>query len=322
MAGRNATGKFRTSDAWLTGGTVQISPLSSADGFPGEWRDIGCLQSLSVNSESDVAELFCSDNGVRTKVSEGITEVSADLEMTTSDISYDNIALALLGETSSYDNNIVTGAATGLVAVPDTLFDAARAIGGRHYNLYAAGIVAAMGPVSQTAAAEATRLYGLVNTADVTLVVNAATYNHDGINMEVDTDMGTVFVISGSALEADLAVVNGVGGGTTEYDILPNGIALNTAQVQIDTSAAVVVRESSTLDQFVILTATSKNYALRVRQVNSDGKISEVIFHSANLRPNGELGMISPEDFSELTLAGSLNKHSTLGFATGRVIGS
>ena len=323
MAGRNTTGKYRTSDSWLTGGQVFVSPLASAEGYPGDWREIGCVQSLTVNSESDVAELFCAPNGVRTKVAEGITQVSADIELVVSDLSYENLAMALLGSADVYTQLVGnTGQAVGLIAVPDVSFDATRQIGGRWYNLNVQGNVASMGRVLAAGSVESTRVMALTDVNDVTLTVDAAAYQHDGVNMDVDLDLGVVFVYSGSALEADLQAVAAAsaGYGTSEYVVLTSGTAAGQAQVKLGNAASPSV-DTTTLDQFKILTEKSRNYALRIRQVNSDGKVAEVIFHSANLRPNGDLGFISPEEYAEMTLAGSLNSHSVLGFATGRVVG-
>lgn len=321
MAGINVSGVGRTKDLTVGRGFVLAAPLNSSD-VPGEYRELGNAKSFRITAESETLEHFSSKTVQRTKDAEVALETSADIEIVLDEINYENLALFFSGDVGTHDNSKAgTGFTGGSFGVPNNNAPtyASRAIGGRWYELFQDASRWGLGyQAAPVVDASSARVYDIDDAADISIKTNpggggVVTYV-GGVDFDVDTDIGAVFVREGSALESDLqAAVTAVGNTTSEFVSLvhlgsPGTPGADGVSVEFTASTG----HATTLDEMRALTKSSQNVALKFIQLNANdnGHPTEYQVHKVKLTPNGDFDLLSEDAFAELTLTGAAEANS------------
>lgn len=300
---RFSNGAASTRNYFLGRGVVQFSILDGND-CPGPFRDVGNSCSFNLNASTEVIEHFQCRNRVRSKDLELISEISYDISIELDEYSLENLGITTLSTANSYavpglaTNDALSGVMGGLPAI--TPFQADESpLSGRYYDVYMPtpgdGGTINIGAGAAGECDFATRAYNLAQSG-FTITISGNAYTAGPDTFTYDPSTGQIFVI----------YVANPAGGTFLADL--NLAALTGVVPTVDYVAPADV-SADRLPQLLGATTDQVSIAIRAYLSNQADDVAEEewTFHKATIRPNGDLGLITNEDFGTLTLEGSLS---------------
>lgn len=258
MPGLNTTGKPNTEDYNLGRGIVYFSNLSG--GLPTDYRDLGNAPEFNISIEVETVEHQSSRQGLRVVDKEVVISQSINLTVTIDELNFENLALFFSGSTGTHTNVSVAGFAehqmiTG--AVQGRWYDIVDSNGNRAYDVQASDLTVEEG-------------------------ATAAVLNTD---YELDSEMGRIFIISGSTVLT--------AGSDVDVTLAANASARAVTEVRSLTQSAVTG-------------------ALKFVSINpsaSDAQ-TEYQFHQVSLKAEGDFSLIGDE-FTTMQLTGVAERNET-----------
>ena len=203
IAGLNTTGTNNPDDYNLKRGILMLALLDSVTGLPQEYRDLGNCPSFTISFEVEELEHASSRQGLRFIDKRIVISQTANIAFVLEEISAENLALFLSGETNNNTNPAIAGIGQYLVT--------SSSVKGRWYPIQDASGNRAL----DITAANVTVVYDLAGSND-TLVL--------GTDYTVDEEMGMVFLLSTS--------VTAVDGETLHFTLAADAGAGATVQTQ------------------------------------------------------------------------------------------
>lgn len=279
MPGINTTGKKNTADLTVGRGRLYASELDGNSQPTLGWTFLGNAPQMNISVETETLPHQDSTEGLKSTDLELTISQTVSMSLQLDELNFTNLAYFFAGETASYNNTDATGVVngTGNLIVWETQ--------GRWYDIYKGDLTPTGNP---TANSSAERLYdiGVVtikNAGDVTTYV-------EGVDYEVDSIMGRIFIIQGGAITG--AATTG-----TPYNL---DIAANaSADVSVDEVRA--------------LTRSAVSIALKFIHVNANGdRETEYQFHQIKVKAEGDLAAIGDE-YGTLGLQGVAEKNEAAG---------
>lgn len=269
MGGINTTGKPNTEDYYLGRGCLFFAELD-ANGNPKGFQDLGNATEFSLAVDTETLEHLSSRRGLRVVDKEVITSQKVSASFTLDEVSLNNLARFLSGETASHSN---AAAVAGVIPVASagnlTVYNQ-----GEHYDLYQG--VGGM----PTTDSSGQRIY---NIGLVTIVPEGGGGAFvPGTDYEVDSLWGRIFVIPGGGMTGSVGGVN--------YEVT---IAANA-------SADPAIDEARALTQTTILGAVKF-----VSENPADGdKQAEIMLHQISLKADGDLSLITEQEWTTMGFTG------------------
>lgn len=166
-------------------GEIYFAPFNTGTQTPGGERYLGNTTEFNLTIESDKLDHFSSDRGVRTKDDSALLELNRTGSLTTDNISEENAALFVLGDTQT-----VTQTST-----PVTNENLGTLEADRYYQL----------GVSQSNPVGVRGVSAVTVTADPSGAATAAVLDTD---YTLDADLGRIYVIAGGVLDGEEAEVD------------------------------------------------------------------------------------------------------------------
>ena len=277
MPGLNISGLPNTGDYQVGRGSVYFATLN-ASGFPTTWRDLGNCPKFSLNIQTKLLEHMSSRTGIKTIDAQVVVEQKLAVTLELDELNFENIALALGGDSEAYNNTAATSAVTPVASTSANLSVVGQGV---WYDLYTA-----VTGIPATDPADA-RIYD-IGTVTVKNYAQSTTYVA-GVDYFIDRVLGRIFIIQGGA-------ITGTVGSPTQIAVL---IAANASA---DTAPS----------QVEVLTQPIQVGALKfvMQNPSNNDQILEWTFWKIQLVADGELGLISDE-FMKLTLKGDAQANPT-----------
>lgn len=172
----NAAGTPSTTNYDLGRGQLSIALLGSS-GLPEIWRDLGNVPNFAFTVEAETLEHFSSRSGLSTRDLNIVTRLTAGGSVVLEELSAENLALFLSGETASVTNPAVAGISQYQAT--------ASLVKGRYYDIY------------DTSTGFPAR--DITEVGDVTVVHDLAGANDtlvEGTDYTVDLVNGRVFLLN------------------------------------------------------------------------------------------------------------------------------
>lgn len=276
MSGINTTGKPNTDDYYLGRGCLFFAELDAND-HPKGFVDLGNGPALSLNVDTETLEHLSSRQGLRVVDKEVITSQRVGVTLSLDEISLNNMARFLSGETAGYDNSAAVAGVTPVGGTGNLTVYAQ----GEWYDLYkdAGG--------KPTTDSSGSRIY---NMGALTIIPEGGGAAFvEGVDFEVDSLWGRIFIVPGGGMAGS---VNG-----TNYEVT---IAANA---QADAS----------VDEARALTKTTVTGCLRFIAENpaDGGRQLEVTIHKVSLKADGSLDLITEQEWTVLALTGVAERNES-----------
>lgn len=271
MPGVNTSGRPDPTNYWLGRGKILLGKLGT-NGKPYDMRHVGNCKSLTLSSEVETLPHQNSRSGVKVIDREVLVSQQFNVRLVLDELSFDNLALALSGETSTGIANPATADITDLRIAVDAMkgrwYDLVDASGNRLYDVDAAELVIKDGT-------------GTTPGSALTL----------GTDYELDAIWGRIFIRPESSAFTD----------GEELFMTYDGGETGTGTTK-----------ERTLQKATIGTATSTPMFLSYVGINAADDDTQMLLnlHSVTLRLDGDMSHIGDE-FSEITLVGVAGKNET-----------
>lgn len=256
---KNLTGLPQPGDYILGRGTVYVSTLAASLPDGSGWRDLGNCPEFTMSLESEKLEHQSSRSGLQVVDKEVTLSQKMSIAFQLDEFNDENMALFTQGETASHTNVSIAGF---------TIRDITTSIvEGRWYDIV-------------NDAGE--RAYDIV-TGDLAIANDTPTPAVEGTDYTLDSKMGRVFVIPGSAVLA-----------------------------AADTMTATLTAEALAAPVEEVRGLTQGNVQLAVKFIAenpaSSNKQREYQFHTVTLSPEGDVALIGNE-FATMGFSGAVESN-------------
>lgn len=262
MSGPNTTGRPRTEDYNLGRGILYFALLDPTTNRPLAYRDLGNSPEFNLSIEVETLQHSSSREGLRVVDKEVVISQSLTLNFQLDEINHENLAALFAGEKASHTNSAVAGFASH-EAYPSVeqgrWYDIIDANGNRAYDV---------------AGDDLTVEEGTSNTEAV-----------EGVDYELDSEMGRIFIISGSTVLT--------AGSPLDLTLAANAGASDVSEV----------RGLTTTNLIGAIKFISENPA------NNDRR-TEYQFHKVSLKSEGDFSLIGDE-FTTMGFTAAAEKNET-----------
>lgn len=320
MVGYDRNGRSSSTNFLYGGGVVKACVLDSSNRPRGDWRELGCVDELTITLNNQTIEKYCSRTGPNVRAALDVSQVSGDLSMTMGELKFENLALFGMGETIDHTvNAIEVGDAVTSFSlwVPNPAYTGTEDTGldpiGKSYDLFSdgstleAGCIDALATIARTTENRVPSTTG--QTFSITEITIPGTTGGDGTS----DDDWTVNSGNGIEYDAELAEFHIAGEDLLAAGLLTMAAAVGDPYIEctVTLSAAAVIAATKR-DRVVALTKTSSAIALRYEGHNvRTGERVIVEMPRVSLFPNGTWNVINPADYGTLPMNGSLEANST-----------
>lgn len=310
MAGTVFTGG-NTSDLLLGRGIVLFKGDQPGTHNQEGWRDLGNCTEFQISFESETKEHQSFLSGLKVIDKEILVSQKMSVSITLDELNFKNLALFTLGfvgGASATGQSLINPALTDSNLVGAYTADNVFLVGPLLFQWFDLEMIPALFP------SEKRRGFNflasqIVDNADVHLnptdrttfdgtALREKTPSFPNGDYEIDRKLGRIRFLSGGPAS--------LGGSTTDE------IAIRWAQ-QPGGNAALGL--DANLDSIAMLASSGFSGGLRLLSVNpsDENHVTDYTFHSVNLKPDGDLGLITDE-FATMTLVGTVQAESVAPF--------